>query len=478
MSTMALLYITMFTRAATAENEKPNVRNMTVTNEKPRIGSISSEAPYASVFNRDQLSIIAIRNLLSEITNQANENNDKVCAWRYGNRVENPCNVPVTELMSEGLNKTLASRGFGRFFPTCASDIVLDSDRSSTLLNDYFTAVNRKADFLLQKLKPKLSKEHAELFKQAYTYERFRFRSHLHKCTLNHVTALRNSSIWAITVSLTNEPSTKFVKDRKRIYAHENVYVKDGLLKPLYELTNGSNSTTSWSEWGGIPSTSRFLTISPVEQNVAVVAALEQREHVRHQAEDMLTSVNILILLIPVSTALVPVALFAETNTLTLIAYTLLTDFIAALPLAVKGVELMIYSRFRLSAARLRIFQDSNNNDAGAAEIWHAKCESRYHIFLKGIIFLSAALVLSAIGCSLELIARKKLKAYKHSYSLRNLRAKETILRHRLINSCNPCTEECLRSCSVGSRPITESSLGVGTQFNCDYDLMEDLLLA
>lgn len=376
-----------------------------------RIVSLSKESPFANLFDKKKQRKDAIRTVLRILEEIAEVNSRRVKSWYYGAIEEYPCNIPMDESLLEGLNNTLVKRGLGDFYRPCAAEMSLEHNTKIVdALHSYFDALEDIKLEVLQSLKGQLKKRQSN-WKTAYTYYSFPFSDLMHRCTVHHVTALRIKGVWALTTQLTNAPPTKPLSDGRRQYLSENVYVdhRDKLRSFSMSFGGHNGTTTALSYWGGRPSSSRFTSQISMEHNPSVLQALRKQWRSRKQAENLVTASNIAILLLPLATSIVPVSLFAETSTVATILYVVLTDIAAMMPLAIKGFELKEFSRVNLEATRFRIFGAVEKKDTGAAELWHAECKNKNHLYVKGVSLICIAVSLMILGIVLEIVARIKL---------------------------------------------------------------------
>lgn len=84
-----------------------------------------------------------------------------------------------------------------------------------------------------------------------------------------------------------------------------------------------------------------------VVRQPAVNLALRAGEFERDILEDADTPSNQAIMILPVALALVPIALFQDASNLATVLYAVATDVVSVMPIAVKGMELVIYGSRR-----------------------------------------------------------------------------------------------------------------------------------
>lgn len=100
--------------------------------------------------------------------------------------------------------------------------------------------------------------------------------------------------------------------------------------------------------------------------------------------------------------------------------YTVATDICSVLPLAVKGIELIIYgSRKHYSHVTDVASMYERNKTFQYANTWTSMCSMKPFVRRRGVCFLQGAVVLMLLGISLELLIRAVLsrKVKAHTWS-------------------------------------------------------------
>eukprot|EP00171_Calliarthron_tuberculosum_P011698 IDg11698t1 len=417
---MSPFALTILILISTCSSEQQNLRN--------RIISLSNQSPFTTAFNKKQHHKDAIRTLLLIFQKTAEENERRVKGWYYGAMAEYPCNIPMHPFLLEGLNHTMSKRGLGDFIRPCAAELSLESN--STIMNSlisYFRALEDVKLNVLKSVKGRMD-ELQQHWETAHTYYSFLYRDEMHQCTLKHVTALRIKGIWSLTAQLTNAPESIPLADWKRQYISENVYLDhQNNMRSIFMTFAGHNrtTTTSLQSWGGRPASSRFTSRFSIAQNPAIQEALHKQWRSRKQAENLVTSSNIAILLIPSQPAM--------------------------MPLAIKGVELISFSRVNLNAIRLRIF------GAGVS------------------LFLVAAMLI-LLGIVLEIAVKIKLNESKRRILESKLTCIMTRLRNRYAMQCRIRYRwmQC-KLCHSELHIFSEKHVGL-CPYLMEYDLPSDAL--
>lgn len=181
--------------------------------------------------------------------------------------------------------------------------------------------------------------------------------------------------------------------------------------KKMWSNDSWAISTTALEFSAGAAFGSEFGKVFPAD-NVAVELALDRGNHNVELAFDATTPSNIAILALPLAMNVVPVALIADVNTFGMLVYTLLTDVLTAVPLAIKGVEVLLIGKKVKYAAVTRIsggnLWDNDRQQQGkAAEIWVAECVAEGNFITQGSILLVVALLFMVGGVVAEIVAKR-----------------------------------------------------------------------
>lgn len=249
------------------------------------------------------------------------------------------------------------------------------------------------------------------------------------RCALHHVGGVRVNGNWHIITSFTNAPKEQQLANFQRQYLIEYQRIGDDgkFVKPLImripERENWvifDNVTTSLSSWRGLAGSS-FFGATFVEDNPAVNDALDAIDFYVQQAEDAMTPSGIAILVLPLLLNLIPISLLAEVSTAFMLVYVLLSDVLTAIPLAIKGGELIFIGRRRERAVVMRFSSslDGKVSETAASELWAAECRSNNNVLVAGIVFVVVSVTLVMIGIAAELISKdyvKRRKARRKQY--------------------------------------------------------------
>lgn len=254
-----------------------------------------------------------------------------------------------------------------------------------------------------------------------------------HKCEIRANLAHRVNGSWYLGSAITNERPAVHPAEFKRFYATENVRIsRAGIIEYqpyMFDLNhnprltrkywkdrpvqpNGSTpASTIVTEYGGSSGVYFFIT-EPVENNIALRAALSDGDHTMTlQAVQTSLPPNIAIIVFPLFMSLVPLALFADASNRALLGYMIFTDFVAVLPVAVKGVEVLSVVYDDNSAARTMVYGNlRDRNSTVAAVTWACRCEAVKGLTVLGFTFVSLAVFAMVTGIALEFVVRAQVQ--------------------------------------------------------------------
>ncbi len=178
--------------------------------------------------------------------------------------------------------------------------------------------------------------------------------------------------------------------------------------------------------WGGKPGVNQFEA-GNFEDNIAYEAAVLNSRHLIRQSLDSRAASNTAILILPIFMAALPLALFADVETLITLTYMIFTDVVTVLPLAIKGIELIVAGTAEYFATRTATYGNVAKEGTAIAETWSVKCRDVQNLTAHGVAFLTIALVSMVGGIVLEFWARRKVRKMKarssenlHSYWTRD----------------------------------------------------------
>lgn len=347
---------------------------------------------------------------------------------------ERKCNVHHNKKseMIESLKRQLSEFGWGLINPeeTCISQLEPPVDSSTVeAMETYIKNLDQVTGDAIRNAKLGWARPATYMYREyTGTYDR---------CKIWHYTAFRVNGRWSINTGITNDNVTATFEDFYRHYLVENLrldgnkqivpvlmkqrimaadigdYVTGGDMVSRWE----TKSTTTMNTWGGTPPTSLFTGLFGTGNNPAIAAAIEQDSATREQIEDATTVSGIAILVTPILLTMVPIALFADIDTSATLAYTLVTDILTVMPLAVKGIELLQYAAQKHEASRNWVYAHKLMDDSTpvAIEMWYARCGANSRIGIIGAIFLACGILFMIAGIGLEFVAKRHMERRKES---------------------------------------------------------------
>ncbi len=143
------------------------------------------------------------------------------------------------------------------------------------------------------------------------------------------------------------------------------------------------------------------------EENQPLSSALLSNALAVDQAQDAMRLSNIAILALPLAFSFIPMALIADVNDFAAFIYVILTDFFAAVPFVVKGIELLRTGTITQYVAETWITGKPN---LLVSEAWVASCKPRPEFARTGAIFILIGITTIVSGIALEYLARKYMR--------------------------------------------------------------------
>lgn len=389
--------------------------------------AISREKRLGDELNEDAMEALERLTLHFERVNAIMEDRYKNPAPLFAERREQACTMSYEQSNIDVVQRKLSMYGYGLMNSNCTSDVDVPlAEQDAEAVMRYAEGIDAVANIVAQRLLPKWNTT------TATTYMRFRYKDRIQRCTLYHVVAYRVSGVWGIVTGITNAPSALHVPERQREYLLEVLHHEAQLHQvtlPWYAPPHTwTKASTVLEIWGGRPLPSMFSSTLEVRDVPAVAAAIDTARDEREQVQDSTTPSSVATLIFPLILTMVPVAAFADVTTLTAILYAMLTDIATALPLFIKGVELLRYALRQRVATRTRVYGGVNRAYPAAAEAWYATCSVESNILLKGWAFVILAISAMLLGTALEFVYISKLKRDKERYAI-----------HPPISPCSLC---------------------------------------
>lgn len=345
------------------------------------------------------------------------------------------CNMQDSDQENSWASKAatyLGLRGLKKCETNCSTEREVENETLETDLPEWAKLLNTSAVDIAER-----AGRDAEWGKNVSGVSRFEYPDRENQnCTLWHTMGIRVGGTWYVQARVTSDTSdtqpNKVDSDNSYIIEHLRVTndgtAKNGLgsiamMLPLdANVTGFMRSNTSYEVWSR-PSPDSVGVNADVSRNIAFRSALAKGDDEHQQAQDAEQVSNTAILLLPLAMNLVPVALIADVNTFGMLLYTALTDVLTAVPLCIKGVELINISRHKYRATSAQITGNRGSNETQVAEAWVAECtlKARHGHFQRGVIFVVLSISLMIFGVACEFVAKwwvKKRRAFLEDNNL------------------------------------------------------------
>lgn len=368
----------------------------------------------ADVINKNKTNIETVNEIIEYMNRLGNihDNGGPGKGWKY------PCeDSDELRNRAKSLPTFMEQRGLGSLYK-CLGIIPEEDDKFSKKL---FTNTEKFSDFL-KYLKDKILRDYSLQWESITTLEMIKHNAtdSIRKCDLSKLLSYRKDGSWSVNVLFTNEPVNRYMRDgRETFLAAIEMDQNANLLRTLEVSTPNCsiknarvNGTALLDTFQGRPSTSHFYFLS-LENNPAIIAALQKGQHQKELVEDFNTRSNDALVFLPALLALVPIGLFQDISLSFMVLYIVATDIISVLPLLIKGWELIDYGSDSNYATVSHFYGGSTEYDLAVAETWCAKCFMKPGIKRKGIWLVCAAVAFIVLGIVFELVTRFFLDIYK-----------------------------------------------------------------
>lgn len=103
---------------------------------------------------------------------------------------------------------------------------------------------------------------------------------------------------------------------------------------------------------------------------------------------------------------LVPIALVADVSRTTLLVYVFMSSVLTALPMGIKGVELLMTADKRFESVVTRMSDASVEEESIVAEMWVVECRTMEEVRPIALAHVIVAFVMMVVGVVLEVVAR------------------------------------------------------------------------
>lgn len=353
------------------------------------------------------------------------------------NSLIRPCNFDndFARGILEGRNRSNTNRGYPEADATCFTEHfgpkVNKNEKPLFPLPELFRAMTRRGDLIKANIEGIVASAINNYTRPDFVYN-FPYNTSTKSCVLHVAAAFRLHRRWYLRTQLTNIPIHEHAQDWGRQYVSEYISVgEDGNLtwpitRAAYEIgRNGipgrlhrdTTTTINNRRWSANPA--HFTRLLP-KDNPAIHDALQKSEFHIRQATDTLYPSNIAILILPLALNLIPIALFSDASTTTILMYAILSDILTALPLLIKGIELVQISNQRHQSVVTRMTSPSNGTYASTAfcEMWTAECRSKENVGVAGYIFVTMATVFMLGGLVAEFVTQRYRKRISERFSV------------------------------------------------------------
>lgn len=412
-------------RAATSVNVNFSDTSFIRPYARHRLFSVSSSAPMARVLNdspRARATTVHLTRLMVQLDVAVQRalnaaRNRSMAALPTCNNRDQPWN--------SGSSNYITHRGWPLpEYPTCVTDVhglpagIADKMGLSVagvheLIVKRGLSVDARASAIVAAAAPNWT--HAE-FPVRHAFARGRLR-----CSVDHLPAFRLGGLWHIGTQVTNRDRGAWVADWKRAYLDEylrpagpgddTLVAATMTLPPLPGMDDRrvvrTDATTVVARWAGATHPSQFYSMQ-LEDNDALRDALEAGDHFVQQVQDAMAASNVAILALPLVLNLVPVAVVADVRWATVVWFAVLSDVLTALPMVIKGAELIKITRSSFAGMVTRMADPTKDARAVAvpAEVWVAECRVKGAVRPTGVVFVAVGVGMMLLGISLEVWAR------------------------------------------------------------------------
>eukprot|EP00178_Gracilaria_changii_P001873 TRINITY_DN1268_c0_g1_i1.p1 TRINITY_DN1268_c0_g1~~TRINITY_DN1268_c0_g1_i1.p1 ORF type:complete len:635 (+),score=104.43 TRINITY_DN1268_c0_g1_i1:6337-8241(+) len=297
---------------------------------------------------------------------------------------------------------------------SCITDFVFPDDADELLMRDTVETISHKLSDAARNISVAANSN----FSNPDAIYNWPLSTKTEDCHINVLGAFRVLSEWFLNIGITNEHQQNHVPENARQYLNENIgrgSVSGGLrlfVRPEDDAVNQTHvqtdATTMIVTHRGVAAPGVFKNI-PLEENLAVVRALDKANLLSQQVSDALSPSSIAILVLPLALNLIPIALLADVGTKGTLIYAMLSDVITVIPLGIKGIELISIGSDVFYGSVLRMSSSSSGEvaDLGAAEVYVARCVSKHNVLPTGIAFLTLSIVFMVLGLVGDVVAKR-----------------------------------------------------------------------
>lgn len=405
-----------------------------------RIFSFSQKAPLTSVLGKDETYVNSTHLLLRHFQNVDDYiGNETMSLTRL--KDERPLVCADDTRWSKAEKSVAESNGWKATIPPCVSNLFHIPSTSTRSLqysvDDLYRALVTRVG-----LGRNMSRSIQKALK-IWTDVNITFRGNDSvvrqniKCDLYFTLGFRIDGEWFMSNSYSTHRQNHWAAEGKRQIVVEYTKVERGIdyskptllpmelslpVRPPANATNNKHcltneSTTRLAIRSGSSSVSGFYGVTA--DKIEVIAdVLEKAEITIRHANDALFWSNIAILSLPLMVNLVPLSIVSNVKSRRVFIYLIITRVLAALPMLIKGVEIIVISQKEFTSILTRTGVGRSKTDIVAAELWIAKCQVNEDIEGKGISFIVTAVLSVLLGLLFEIIAIWQAKKKYNQYML------------------------------------------------------------
>lgn len=234
------------------------------------------------------------------------------------------------------------------------------------------------------------------------------------RCTLLKTQGFRIRGRWGAAASFTDEP-TGIAAPKRQVLTEVIALAPDGsaIEVPVKMSPCRPGNASGVARPGGTGAAfliekRGFIYDAEIRPawSPSIRAALSAGLFEKEMVEDSDTFSNLAIIAFPAMFALLPIALFQDTSLQLTLVYAIATDAVSVLPMAIKGVELIVYGSRDYYAYNMILYGPGEKSDVSVLSVWVARCRMVGYVRQMGIGLLVGAATAMVIGVALEFVCR------------------------------------------------------------------------
>lgn len=142
------------------------------------------------------------------------------------------------------------------------------------------------------------------------------------------------------------------------------------------------------------------------EESPSTANALEFGKVEKMRVEESNSFSILALILMPAVLSIFPLAVFQEASLPAALVYAICTDVLSILPLATKGVELLIYGSRKHYSHVTDISGVSHTPTMSYLATWVTECRMKPYVLRRGVAYVTGAGVIMIFGIVLEVLSR------------------------------------------------------------------------